>query len=342
MQEYNIIDKIKERYSQQDFDKISSKEELIPADLRRIALELGIAVFGLILLEIVVRQLLYAILIAAVQGGLITDSDLYMAVVYIVSALISYLPKILVFGFLYKKYKPLCRLNEKYENKLYYPLLFIPATFAFGMWGSQITSLINYLLQLFFGAGEIPNILEQAAPASFLTAIFALVNASFIAPLCEEFIYRHLLLKSLRPMGDTTAIILCSLIFGLAHGNFDQFAYSFLSGLVFALVAVRYNSIIPTIILHIMNNFFVTVITYSTQLTCDNELWNGFVSAVVTVGTYLVNFSYYAGPFVALLIAFTGAARLKPVTGEDKYEKLRTVFCPVLIAGLAVMLSMFS
>ena len=58
MQEYNIIDKIKERYSQQDFDKISSKEELIPADLRRIALELGIAVFGFILLEIVVRQLL--------------------------------------------------------------------------------------------------------------------------------------------------------------------------------------------------------------------------------------------------------------------------------------------
>ena len=155
--------------------------------------------------------------------------------------------------------------------------------FAFAMWGSNITTCINYVLQLLFGVGEIENVMDAIAPSSFSSGIVTLIFTAFVAPVFEEMIYRHLLLRSLKPIGDTPAIILSALIFGLAHGNFDQFAYAFLSGVIFGLMAVRYDSIIPGMVLHLINNFFVTVITYQKQLTGIGGLWDGLVNAAAAL-----------------------------------------------------------
>lgn len=213
--------------------------------------------------------------------------------------------------------------------------------FAFAMWGSNITTCINYILQLLFGVGEIENVMDAIAPSSFSSGIVTLIFTAFVAPVFEEIIYRHLLLRSLKPIGDTPAIILSALIFGLAHGNFDQFAYAFLSGVIFGLMAVRYDSIIPGMVLHLINNFFVTVITYQKQLTGIGGLWDGLVNAAAALGNIIVNISYFAAPFVAVLLAFCGAARLAPVGGEHKHRKLIAIFSPVFIIALVVMLLQF-
>ena len=135
---------------------------------------------------------------------------------------------------------------------------------------------------------------------------------------------------------------LSALIFGLAHGNFDQFAYAFLSGVIFGLMAVRYDSIIPGMVLHLINNFFVTVITYQKQLTGIGGLWDGLVNAAAALGNIIVNISYFAAPFVAVLLAFCGAARLTAVGGENKHRKLLAIFSPVFMVALVVMLLQFN
>ncbi len=332
---------IAERYRQQSFDLLTSKDDLKPADIRRLCLDVGVALIVSVLLQKIIFIAMVFLLRGFVNAGLETGSTMFTVLNYTFSNISTYIPKLLAFGVLYKKYRPLKRLDTQYENKSYYPLILIPAMFAFAMWGSNITTCINYILQLLFGVGEIQNVMDAIAPSSFSAGVVTLIFTAFIAPVFEEIIYRHLLLRSLKPIGDTPAIILSALVFGLAHGNFDQFAYAFLSGIIFGLVAVRYDTIIPGMVLHLINNFFVTVITYQKQLTGIGGLWDGLVDAAAALGNLIVNISYFTAPFVAVLLAFCGAAKLTPVGGEHKHKKMLAVFSPVFIVALVVMLLQF-
>lgn len=332
---------IADRYRQQSFDILTSKDDLKPADIRRICLDVGVALIVSVLLQKIIFIAMVFLLRGFVNAGLETGSTMFTVLNYTFSNISTYIPKLLAFGVLYKKYRPLKRLDTQYENKSYYPLIFIPAMFAFAMWGSNITTCINYIFQLLFGAGEIQNVMEAIAPSSFSAGVVTLIFTAFVAPIFEEIIYRHLLLRSLKPIGDTPAIIISALVFGLAHGNFDQFAYAFLSGIIFGLMAVRYDTIIPGMVLHLINNFFVTVITYQKQLTGIGGLWDGLVDAAAALGNLIVNISYFSAPFVAVLLAFCGAAKLAPVGGEHKHKKMLAVLSPVFILAMVVMLLQF-
>lgn len=332
---------IADRYRQQSFDILTSKDDLKPADIRMICLDVGVALIVSVLLQKIIFIAMVFLLRGFVNAGLETGSTMFTVLNYTFSNISTYIPKLLAFGVLYKKYRPLKRLDTQYENKSYYPLIFIPAMFAFAIWGSNITTCINYILQLLFGAGEIQNVMEAIAPSSFSAGVVTLIFTAFVAPIFEEIIYRHLLLRSLKPIGDTPAIIISALVFGLAHGNFDQFAYAFLSGIIFGLMAVRYDTIIPGMVLHLINNFFVTVITYQKQLTGIGGLWDGLVDAAAALGNIIVNISYFAAPFVAVLLAFCGAAKLTPVGGEHKHKKMLAVLSPVFILAMVVMLLQF-
>lgn len=332
---------IADRYRQQSFDILTSKDDLKPADIRMICLDVGVALIVSVLLQKIIFIAMVFLLRGFVNAGLETGSTMFTVLNYTFSNISTYIPKLLAFGVLYKKYRPLKRLDTQYENKSYYPLIFIPAMFAFAMWGSNITTCINYILQLLFGAGEIQNVMEAIAPSSFSAGVVTLIFTAFVAPIFEEIIYRHLLLRSLKPIGDTPAIIISALVFGLAHGNFDQFAYAFLSGIIFGLMAVRYDTIIPGMVLHLINNFFVTVITYQKQLTGIGGLWDGLVDAAAALGNIIVNISYFAAPFVAVLLAFCGAAKLTPVGGEHKHKKMLAVLSPAFILAMVVMLLQF-
>lgn len=333
---------ISDRYRQQSFDILTSKDDLKPADIRRICLDVGVALIVSVLLQKIIFIAMVFLLRGFVNAGLETGSTMFTVLNYTFSNISTYIPKLLAFGVLYKKYRPLKRLDTQYENKSYYPLIFIPAMFAFAMWGSNITTCINYIFQLLFGAGEIQNVMEAIAPSSFSAGVVTLIFTAFVAPIFEEMIYRHLLLRSLKPIGDTPAIIISALVFGLVHGNFDQFAYAFLSGIIFGLMAVRYDTIIPGMVLHLINNFFVTVITYQKQLTGIGGLWDGLVDAAAALGNIIVNISYFAAPFVAVLLAFCGAAKLAPVGGEHKHKKMLAVLSPVFILAMVVMLLQFN
>ena len=58
-----------------------------------------------------------------------------------------------------------------------------------------------------------------------LTAFFVMV---LLAPALEEWIFRKLLVDRTIRYGEGTAIFLSGLMFGLFHGNLNQFVYTFL------------------------------------------------------------------------------------------------------------------
>ncbi len=92
------------------------------------------------------------------------------------------------------------------------------------------------------------------APSStFETLCFILAHAVF-APVLEEILFRGLILERLRRYGDLFAVLTSALLFSLLHASFQSYAYAFISGVIFALLAVYTGSTLAPILVHILNN----------------------------------------------------------------------------------------
>lgn len=89
-----------------------------------------------------------------------------------------------------------------------------------------------------------------------LTAFFVMV---LLAPALEEWIFRKLLVDRTIRYGEGTAIFLSGLMFGLFHGNLNQFVYTFLIGTFWAFIYVKTGRLRYTIYLHMALNFMGSI-----------------------------------------------------------------------------------
>ena len=90
-----------------------------------------------------------------------------------------------------------------------------------------------------------------------------------LAPVCEEILYRKVLIDRIRQYGDKTAILVSGFVFGLSHGNFYQFFYAFGIGLVFGYIYIRTGKLRYTIGFHMVINFLGSVVA----LYAARNLW---------------------------------------------------------------------
>ena len=120
--------------------------------------------------------------------------------------------------------------------------------------GLTITEILGNLIQ-----NEIANpIVETINSSSIYTNLLLMV---IMAPIFEEIIFRKLLIDRTIKYGKGVSILLSALIFGLFHGNLNQFFYAFLIGGFFAYVYIKTGKIIYTILLHLTVNFFGSIIS---------------------------------------------------------------------------------
>lgn len=89
-----------------------------------------------------------------------------------------------------------------------------------------------------------------------LTAFFVMV---LLAPALEEWLFRKLLVDRTIRYGEGTAIFLSGLMFGLFHGNLNQFVYTFLVGAFWAFIYVKTGRLRYTIYLHMALNFMGSI-----------------------------------------------------------------------------------
>ena len=236
------------------------------ANFKALAGKYGMAMIILVLNSYVIPYvfLYLTIFIGQLYGTnfLNPESGSYYFVVMLLNELSAYLVPTILLWALFKKERRQFIPDKGYKPIPAEALLMFLAGMSAGALGNMITSFINSIVDSIFGTGEIPDAFEGMTPQNIPElAVFGFCIC-VIAPIIEEFIFRDILLKPLRAYGDMTAVIVTGLIFGLYHGNFDQFAYAFLLGTFYSMIAVRYNSILPTVILHAINNFLVTLSTY--------------------------------------------------------------------------------
>ena len=161
-------------------------------------------------------------------------------------------------------YNYLGRFNAKNACKI---------NFKFGF-GSLIISIIIGLIAL-FGFNNIITCFDQllkllghtsaSMPLPLNTPVWLFVNIILLCvfpAVCEELLFRGMILNGLKQYGKLTAIFASAGLFALLHGNIDQLIYPFIFGIILALIACFTDSVIPTIIVHFVNNCVVVVINY--------------------------------------------------------------------------------
>ena len=155
-----------------------------------------------------------------------------------------------------KPEKELLPPKQKLPLKNLWPLFLM--CFGFLYPGNLIGQGIDAVLSAVFRAGS-GNPLEQLAGDSDLLAYGLL--AVVIGPIMEEITFRKLLLDRMRTIDKPAAVFFSALAFGLFHGNVVQFFYAFGVGLLFGVIYVRTGRLRYTIVLHMVVNFFGSVVT---------------------------------------------------------------------------------
>lgn len=179
--------------------------------------------------------------------------------------------------------------NPLFSDTVYYLAFLIPI--GVGMYlisrEKPITDNVT-TIELKIGGRKLKGILPLIAPtlaAIMITAMLtsslmgllghtetATVNESFpiailvhaLTPaLLEELLFRYIPIKMLLPYSERWAVILSSVYFALIHANLFQIPYAFIAGILFALIDIKAESVIPSFFIHFTNNLLSLIIIFS-------------------------------------------------------------------------------
>lgn len=95
----------------------------------------------------------------------------------------------------------------------------------------------------------------EASAALNQESLLMVLATVLVAPVVEEIIFRGLVLSRMaRVLPGWLAVLLSALLFGVCHGQIVWMAYAFLLGVLFGFLALRSESIWPSLCAHIVFN----------------------------------------------------------------------------------------
>lgn len=118
---------------------------------------------------------------------------------------------------------------------------------------SLASSFVSQLLKLGFDPQQI--VVKQAlatSPSGFALLFF---SAAFLAPIAEELAFRRAVFGFLKSFAGTLpALATSSALFAASHCSVVQFPTLFALGLVLQWSCLRWNSLVPAIMIHSLHN----------------------------------------------------------------------------------------
>jgi sodium transport system permease protein len=93
---------------------------------------------------------------------------------------------------------------------------------------------------------------------------FQIIAAAAVPAVCEEFIVRGVLLRSLATrLGALSAIVITSLLFGLMHVPLARMFPAAATGAMLAYITLASGSLIPAMVVHFLNNSVAILVSHA-------------------------------------------------------------------------------
>lgn len=214
----------------------------------KIGLSLAVSIIVIYLVQIILGNLFTIYAPFLVNSGWIAFILLGISFYIIGFPLCSFLVKSI----------PDCKITKHKKLSLKEIIVLFLISYFLMIVTNIFTLIILYFISLAKGTGPVTSPLENVVSNSNFLATFLFIG--ILSPIIEEILFRKVLLNKLRCYGDKIAIITTALLFGLFHGNFSQFFYAVVLGMVFAYVTLKTGTIKYSIILHILINMMGNVV----------------------------------------------------------------------------------
>lgn len=91
--------------------------------------------------------------------------------------------------------------------------------------------------------------------------VIRIISIGILPAIFEELLFRKFLIDRTIRHGEFISCAMSGIMFGLWHGNFQQFFFAFFIGVLFAFVYIRTGNIIYTMIMHASVNLVTSTVT---------------------------------------------------------------------------------
>lgn len=143
----------------------------------------------------------------------------------------------------------------------------------------------------------VPDVPEPSANSLPQLIAHLLCFAAFPAIVEELFVRGYLLRNLEKYFKPVTTVILTALLFAFLHGNINSFVATFVAGIYLAVLVYRTNSIIPSIIVHFVNNAISVLVSYFSRGVSED-------SALPTLT--LIEYFISIIPFLVIVVIIVG------------------------------------
>ncbi|MBQ3567185.1 MAG: CPBP family intramembrane metalloprotease [Oscillospiraceae bacterium] len=130
--------------------------------------------------------------------------------------------------------------------------------------------LINIVQMLMSGTDVMGTSTSLTSYYSPKYAILSMMYACIVSPVTEELLYRGFVMKCFSRVSQRFGILISAFFFGLSHGNIAQFMLAFAVGIFMGYIDIKHNSVLPSIIVHIVINMVATGSTLVQNYFMDN------------------------------------------------------------------------
>lgn len=132
------------------------------------------------------------------------------------------------------------------------------------------------------------------------TSFILILTTITIGPLAEEIVFRGLIMRYCISGADKKtknacifAVIVQAILFAIYHGNLIQGCYAFLFGLLFGLIAIKTDSLIPSTLLHMVVNGSLYLIPVSIYSKTIPAILISVISIAILIITCISLFKLY-------------------------------------------------
>ncbi|WBW97671.1 CPBP family intramembrane glutamic endopeptidase [Oceanirhabdus sp. W0125-5] len=169
------------------------------------------------------------------------------------------------------------------------------------------TELSNYI-EVAFPLDSESYVYNKNVFGGNISLLGSIVATVFFAPISEEIFFRGVILRGLlRTYNKKTAVFVSAILFALFHLNIYVFIPAVIVGLFIGWTMIKFNSIIPCILIHSLYNGFPRILKYifnikiqgfniDSQMVEFQPLWFNILGvSCLIVGWLFILFSNYNG-----------------------------------------------
>lgn len=169
------------------------------------------------------------------------ENDLFSIVF---SQFVLFLP-VLIFILLHRK---------RFISNLRFKMLKLSTIALLGVLTFTLTPVLAFInsVSLLFSDNVINETVSGITSGN--TVLVSVLAVALLPAVCEEVAYRGVFYSEYSKISPKKAILLSGLMFGMLHMNLNQFVYAAVMGMVFALIVEATDSILSTMIVHLLSN----------------------------------------------------------------------------------------